>query len=257
MNLENLLLTLLSIINVKPILKKHTGRFWLLFLINSSYKGSRLFNKTKWKNKKTDEAKFVKSMMLLPAMYLKLKKKFQSDKAFEIMNEIIISVSFTFDNNTSKKHNLFIINDPFERWLKYRSTLIANGFGAFNDIDDVYISKERIHYVVNRCIFNDFFTETGTPELTKLICDYDKLYHSGIFKEFYFDRNGSWNNTIGYGNKICHYVWKDKNLLNEDFKKSLEKENELLKEDERRRNERRQFDRRQNDRRQFDRRKIN
>ena len=256
MNFETLLLTLLCITNIKPILKEQVTSHWILFLIKSFIKSKSLFKKTKWARKKDDESKFVKSMMLIPVFYLNFKKKFDDEKALEIINEIIIKISFTFDNNTSKKNYLSIIRDPFERWLKYRSTLIAEGFGAYNKIEDVYINRNRMHYIVKRCIFHDFFVETGTPELTPLICDYDQLYHSSIFKEFYFDRNGSWKNTIGHGAEVCHYVWKDKNILTKEFMDFLDNRNKQQDDNDRRKIERRQFDRRQFDRRQFDRRKI-
>ena len=152
-----LLLTLLCITNIKPVLKTYTGTFWFFFLIKSSFKGAALFKETRWHHKKDNEAKFVKSMMLMPGFYLGFKKKYPPDKALEIMNELIKIISHTFDTDTSKKNFIFTIEDPFERWLKYRSTLIAEGFGAYNDVEDVYISRSRMHYIVKRCIFNDFF----------------------------------------------------------------------------------------------------
>lgn len=256
MKIESLLLTFLCISNIKPILKKYSGNLWFFFLIRSYMKGNKLFKKTKWNNRYDNESKFVKSMALIPAFYLLFKNKFDTDKALEITNEIVKIISHTFDYNTSKKNSMFIINDPFERWLKYRSTLIADGFGAYNEVEDVYISRNRMHYIVKRCIFHDFFKETGTPELTPLICDYDQLYHSTMFKEFYFDRNGSWKNTLGHGAEVCHYVWKDKNILTKEFMNFLENQKAYSENNERRKTERRQYGRRQYDRRQFDRRKT-
>jgi hypothetical protein len=89
--------------------------------------------------------------------------------------------------------------------------LAAEGFGLFNDIRDVEVSEPRMHYIVYRCIFHDFMSQTGTPEITHLICDYDQLCHAKLFPEFEFSRNGAWENTLGHGNDHCHYLWRVKN----------------------------------------------
>jgi hypothetical protein len=175
-----------------------------------------------------------------------------------------LKVAYITDYQSSKKHFLFSIKDPFERWLKYRSILITHGFGPYNDVEDVYISKTRMHYIVKRCIFYEFFQEAGTPELTTMICDYDYFYHSALFKEFYFDRNGNNENSLGYGSDVCHYVWKDKRILTEEFKNylknkttdSIEQKSSNDRSNDKRKHQRRQYDRRQQDRRQFDRRKT-
>jgi hypothetical protein len=228
-------------------------------MIRTFLKAKNLFKKTKWAKTKAKEGKYAKSILILAALYLNLKKKVTKEKALEIMKQIVIRLSSSIDYSIARKSLLFAIPDPFERWIRYRSGLITDGFGLYNEIEDVYISWERIHYVVKRCIFHDAFVEAGTPELTHLICDYDQTFHNTLFKEYYFDRNGSWNNTIGHGAEICHYVWKHREILTDEFKEYLKaKENSVKKEDkegERRSHVRRQFDRRQNERRKFDRRK--
>jgi len=257
-NDQSIMTTILCILDIKPILKKKIGGFWLFFLIKVFIKSKKIFKKTRWSKRKDQESKYVKSMALLPSLYLAFLKKFNKEEALSIMNEIVLKVAYTVDYESSKKHYLFTIKDPFERWLKYRSILITHGFGPHNEVEDVYISKTRMHYIVKRCIFHDFFKETGTPELTPMICDYDFIYHSALFKEFYFDRNGSNKNTLGYGADVCHYVWKDKNILTEQFKEYLKnKSNKNKNKNEKRQFQRRQYDRRQDDRRQFDRRNFN
>ena len=210
-----------------------------------------MFRKTHWALKKDKEAEYVKSVIIIAAIYRNLAQKFGKERALKVMQEVI----------PARKHLLFTIKDPFERWIKYRSILITEGFGLHNTIEDVYIYKTRMHYIVKRCIFHDVFKETGVPELTLMICDYDQSFHSAMFSEFYFDRNGSWKNTIGHGASLCHYVWKDKNTLAREFKEYLVKQkNEdyvhICNYDgtERRQEMRRQYDRRQFERRQFDRR---
>ena len=256
---ESKLTVLLCILDIRHILKKNLSLPWVFFIIKTFLKTNSLFKKTTWAKKKKKEAKYAKSVMILAAMYLNLKRKLKKEKALEVMREIVMKLSYTLDYSIARKNLFFEIPDPFERWLRYRSGLITDGFGLYNDIEDVYISGERMHYIVRRCIFHDVFTETNTPELTSLICDYDQTFHSSVFKEFYFDRNGSWKNTIGHGADVCHYVWKQRNILTKEFKeylKSLEnQDNSEHTGDERRKHTRRQYDRRRGDRRKFDRRK--
>ncbi|EHP85466.1 L-2-amino-thiazoline-4-carboxylic acid hydrolase [Methanotorris formicicus] len=64
------------------------------------------------------------------------------------------------------------------------------------------------HFIIKECIFHDFFTGVGIPELTKLFCEIDKVFFSKAFPEFEFHRNGSWENTIAYGKDFCELMQK-------------------------------------------------
>ncbi|MBN2535229.1 MAG: L-2-amino-thiazoline-4-carboxylic acid hydrolase [Spirochaetales bacterium] len=259
-DMESNLTVLLCILDIRKILKEAIKSSWLFFMIRTFFKANSLFKTTRWAKMKNKEAKFVKSILILAALYLKLKKKMNTEKAMEVMKEIVIRISSSIDYSIARKSLLFTIPDPFERWIRYRSGLITEGFGLYNDIEDVYISWERIHYVVKRCIFHDAFVAAGTPELTHLICDYDQTFHNTLFKEYYFDRNGSIYNAIGHGAEICHYVWKHREILTHEFKEYLkQKKNPPADKEsdgvEKRSNVRRQYERRQKERRKYGRRK--
>ncbi|MBN2440156.1 MAG: L-2-amino-thiazoline-4-carboxylic acid hydrolase [Spirochaetales bacterium] len=258
-DVESNVTVLLSILDIRQILKKNIKASWLLLILKSFITANNLFKKSKWADKSSTGSKYAKSIFILAGIYITLKRKADNEKAFRIMKEIVMKLSYTMDYSMAKKHLFFEISDPFQRWIRYRSVLITEGFGVYNEIEDVYISNERIHYTVKRCIFHDVFTAAKTPELTALICDYDQTFHGTVFKEYYFDRNGSWNNTIGHGADICHYVWKHRDILTKEFKAYLESEKNKSKDEEsgteKRKQIRRQFDRRQSDRRRFDRRK--
>ncbi|MBN1413227.1 MAG: L-2-amino-thiazoline-4-carboxylic acid hydrolase [Spirochaetales bacterium] len=253
--MKNSLLTLKCIAGIRPFLKEAYGPAWSVFLLKSFFQSGSLFKRTKWAKKKDAESKFVKLMAIIPAFYLNFRKKFTGEQSMEFMKYIVHEISNVFDYNLSRKFKFQEIKDPFKRWLRYRSTLITESFGPFNEFEDVYISKDRMHFIVKRCVFHDFFSAVGTPELTVLICNHDQVYLNHIFKELYFDRNGSWKNTMGCGAKECHYVWKDRRILTKEFKEYLEKKPENHNSpDEKRQTERRQFARRREDRRQYSRR---
>lgn len=249
--------TLACIDAIKPVLKREYGALWLLNLLGAFGLAEQLFKRSRWGGHKTAEAAYAKTLMIFPAFYIMLKKKYKDKElVMEVSREIITGIVQTADSLTTRNFFLDQIGSPFERWLKYRSTLIMEGFGRFNTIEDVYISRHRMHYVVRRCIFHDVFTEAGAPELTPIICDYDFKYHSAVFREFYFDRNGNPNNTIGHGAELCHYVWKDKRILNDEFKEHINTVEAKPSLGERRGTPRRQADRRQTERRNFDRRTL-
>lgn len=257
-DVESNFTVILCFLKIRKILRNKIKVFLPFFIINILAGANKIYRKTGWAEKKDKEAKFVKSLMILSALYLELKKKIKKKEALKVMKDIIMEVAYFIDYSNAKKSLLFSIPDPFERWIRYRSGLITDGFGLYNEIEDIYVSGERIHYIVKRCVFHDAFLAADTPELTRFICDYDQTIHSLLFGEFYFDRNGSWKNTIGYGEEICHYVWKQKEILTNEFKEylnSMKNPDSVKKSDKDKRVQvRRQYTRRQNERRKYDRR---
>lgn len=53
---------------------------------------------------------------------------------------------------------------------------------------------------------HEVFTAAGTPELTRLICDVDRVFFAQAFPEFTFSRSDSWENTIAYGRPRCAFM---------------------------------------------------
>jgi hypothetical protein len=64
------------------------------------------------------------------------------------------------------------------------------------------------HFAITRCVFNDFFTAVGTPELTRLFCDVDRRFFPEAFPGLRFHRGGSWENTIACGQDHCEFVFE-------------------------------------------------
>ncbi len=194
---------------VLKIFTRNFGLFKAIWLLAGSITGSgKVFRDSAWGERDDAEAKYVKSIALLPAIYLRLKAEFPESATMKAMNEIVIKVSWSVDLRFIKKHKLLSIENSFTRWRKYRNKLASEGFGLFNDIRDVEVTEQKMHYIVYRCIFHDFMSRTGVPELTRLICDYDKLCQAKLFPELEFDRNGAPENTLGHGSDCCHYLWQ-------------------------------------------------
>jgi hypothetical protein len=56
----------------------------------------------------------------------------------------------------------------------------------------------------------DFFTEVGTPELTRLFCEVDREFFPRAFPDLRFYRGDSWENTIAYGKNQCEFIFETK-----------------------------------------------
>ena len=170
----------------------------------------RIYEGSRWGKRTDPEAKYIKSILLLPAIYLELKSVCDEETATKLIDEITVKVSSDVDHSFEQRHGLPEIADPFERWKTYRNGLAAGGFGRFNVMEDVEVSENRMAYIVRRCIFHDCFSDAGVPELTHHICDYDLNAHRKLFPELEFSRDGSSQNSIGHGKEYCRYVWERK-----------------------------------------------
>ena len=199
------------VIAIIDVLRKRLGFLRAVIItVGAVLRSGEVIKDTRWANSDAAEAKYVKSISLLSAFFLQLKYNFPVPIAMEVMNEIVIKVSFMVDLSFAKKYKLMSVKDPFERWCTFRKALTLTDFGPFNKMEDLEINEEKMHFIVTRCIFHDCFSEVGTPEITKLICNYDKIFYDHLFRELEFNRNGSWENTIGHGMECCHYMWKRK-----------------------------------------------
>lgn len=143
--------------------------------------------KTSWANKRDDETIFVKRLTLASILYLELKKKFGEEKAFEIIREIIIPIGC---NEQWKHLNSLNLKDktPMEKLMMFNDLMDKKGAPRFNKREYIEKSKDTCHFIIKRCIFHDFFTEVGTPELTKIFCEVDKEFFPKAFPEFKFHR---------------------------------------------------------------------
>jgi len=192
---------------IKSILSKEIGWIWPIFLLKCMIKKRSIFNKTHWIGKKNDETKFVKRLSLASAIYLELQNGFDKNKAFEIMREMLIPIGCNEQWNHLKSLNLKS-KASMDKLMAFNDLMDEKGAPKFNRREYIRQDENICHFVIKRCIFKDFFTEAGTPELTKLFCEVDREFFPKAFPEFKFHRNGSWENTIAYGKDHCEFVFE-------------------------------------------------
>ena len=104
--------------------------------------------------------------------------------------------------------------EPMEKLTVFNNIMSKKGIAKFNKLEYIRQDEDICHFIIRRCVFHDFFTEVGVPELTKLFCEVDKVFFSKAFPEFEFHRNGSWENTIAHGKDYCDFVFEKKNGIN-------------------------------------------
>lgn len=192
---------------IRTVLKKEIGWSWFPFLIKCFFKKRSIFNKTHWAQEKTLESKFVKRLSLASAMFLELKEKYGKDKAFEIMKQLLINTGCNEQWNYLKSLEL-VNKTPMEKLMAFNDLMDKRGAPQFNKQEYIKQNESICHFIIKRCIFKDFFTEAGTPELTSLFCEVDRKFFPKAFPEFEFHRNGSWENTIAYGKSYCEFVFE-------------------------------------------------
>lgn len=204
----SLFVVLKLVAGIHGILRKKIGFVPAIGVILRAVPSSgELFLASVWGGRDDAESSYVKSIILLPAIYLELTKRFGTKTALTLIDRVIVMVSTRVDRAFEEVHGLHRIPDPFERWKAYRRGLSESGVGRFNLMEDEEPNPDRMSYTVRRCIFHDCFTEAGVPELTRFICDYDLTARARPFPEFVFSRDGSPDNCIGHGEDSCRYLW--------------------------------------------------
>jgi len=194
---------------INSVLSKEIGWLWPIFFIKCLIKKKSIFKKTHWTNLKEAEAKFVKRISIISAIFLNLKEKVNKEKAFEITKSILVPMGC----HEQKKHlqSLKLSNEkPMEKLMAFHNLMDKKGAPQFNTREYLKQDENICHFIITRCVFHDFFREAGTPELTKLFCEVDKEFFPNAFFEFKFHRGNSWKNTIGYEQNHCEFIFEKK-----------------------------------------------
>lgn len=192
---------------IKNVLKKELGWTWLFFLVKCLILSKNLFNKSKWGKINNKESEFLKPYTIIIILYTKLKKKFDKDKAFEIMRNIVIPVG-CIQQNTLLDETGLSDDDPMKRLMAFNNLMDIKGATQFNVREYIKKDKNTCHFKIKRCVYKDFFDSFGVAELTKLFCEVDKEFFLPAFPNFKVHRGGSWENTLAYGKSECDFIFE-------------------------------------------------
>ena len=199
-----------EISRVISVLSEHVGWLWPYFLLKCLMRNRLVFNKSRWSRLEGAESEFVKRFSFASTVYLELRTKFSEEKAFAIMKDILVPLGVS----EQWKHfrSLEVLEKkPMEQLMEFNMLMDQKGAPQFNEREYIQQDNRVCHFVITRCVFHDFFTEVGTPDLTKLFCEVDREFFPKAFPDLKFHRGGLWENTIAYGLDHCEFIFEKKN----------------------------------------------
>jgi hypothetical protein len=192
---------------ITSILRTRIGWSWPAVMLKAGARKKVIFSKTRWSSIPGYESEFVKRISLAPALYVDLEKSVGREGAFEVMEDLLVSVGC----NDQLEH-LSVLDavggTAMARLMAFNKRMDQKGTPRFNKREYVKQNERICHFVITRCIFHDFFTEAGTPELTKAFCEVDRRFFPEAFPDFRFHRGDSWENTIAYGKDHCEFIFE-------------------------------------------------
>lgn len=162
--------------------------------------------------KKTIDARFPRELVDLAALpawvYLHLKKKIGQAKAFEIMRIALLT------GGTAAQNLQFETVHKGRSFPTFIDQEIANnrsGLVRWNAVEVVERTQRRFELKVTRCMFHEFATYLGIPEMTPIVCQIDNaMFNSYLPDEMTFDR-GPVGGRIADGRRECNFVWELRN----------------------------------------------
>lgn len=146
---------------------------------------------------------FIDSSGLIAWLYIRLLKQMDKQKAFEIVRACVLTTGFAVQQASfckiDKERNL-------QNLIKYQQITNNEGTTKLNTMEIIEQSEKRYEFRVTRCLFLEFFTHVGVPELTSIMCSIDNaIFNSYLPEKLTFHRNGL-NRTKYEGHKYCEFV---------------------------------------------------
>ena len=189
------------------VLRKKVGWHWPIIVFKALRKKNGILKKTRWKDGKTLEEKFVQRLSIACAVYEQLQDGFPKEDAFNAMREIIVPIG-TQEQISHYSTITESFENPLDRLRAFHSHMDKEGNLRFNKREYVENNNHICHFHVTRCVFHDFFTEVGMPELTRLFCEVDDEFFSTAYPDIKFHRGQDENNTIAYGKQRCNFIFE-------------------------------------------------
>lgn len=192
---------------VRDVLSDAIGWTWPFLVLKCMARRMAIFASTQWAGEKSGESDFVKRFSLASAIYLELVDRMGKQEAFDAMRRILVPVGCN-EQWTHMRSLGNLAETPMGRLMAFHNLMDRKGAPQFNKREYVERSENVCHFAITRCVFHDFFTQAGTPELTKLFCEVDREFFPAAFPDLNFHRGNSWENTIAYGRESCTFIFE-------------------------------------------------
>jgi len=192
---------------IQSILGRNIGRLWFLSLAKSLMARKGIFMNTRWGEDKGEESEFIERISIASSLAIELERIVGKENAVATVQEILIAVGCAEQRKHLSSMDVAECN-AMGRLERFNTLMDEKGAPKFNEREYIKQDDKVCHFVIKRCIFFDFFAETGVPELTKAFCEVDRLFFPDASPEFRFHRGDSWENTIAYGKDHCEFVFE-------------------------------------------------
>ena len=150
---------------------------------------------------------FVKTAALQGWMYIRLKERLGREKAYEIMRAVILPIALAVQQGNFRTVEA---GRTYENLVKYQQRTNREGPTRWNRMEIEEQSEARYAFRVKNCMFHEFFSSIGAPELTTFMCATDNaIFSSYLPEEVIFHRKGL-NNRIADGALECLFVLEHK-----------------------------------------------
>ena len=188
-------------------LSKEYGWKWLALFIRSLSRKSELLRNIRCST--AEEMEFIKRLPIVSAFYLELASISDAEEALDMMRCVIVPIGL---NESMKGFRTLedSYSTPMEHLVSYLDSVDGKGAGRFCHREYPKKNDRICHRVVTKCPFHGFFSEVGTPELTQLFCEVDRVFYEKAFPTLVFHRGDSWENTIAYGKDHCDFIFEPK-----------------------------------------------
>jgi hypothetical protein len=192
---------------IQSVLGRNVGRLWFLPLMKSLIARKRIFRNTRWGKTRGEESAFIERISLAPSLVKELDEMIGKDNAVATVQEVLIAVGCAEQRKHLSSMNVAESN-AMGRLEAFNKLMDEKGAPKFNEREYVRQDDKVCHFVITRCVFSDFFAETGMPGLTRAFCEIDRLFFPDAFPELRFHRGDSWENTIAYEKDHCEFVFE-------------------------------------------------
>lgn len=149
---------------------------------------------------------FISSNAFIVHLYRRLQIQLPKDKAFEITRAAILCSALSV-----MQANFRNVEAPrtYENLVKYQQKAKEEGATKLNEMRIIRHTKECYEYCVTRCMFFEFFTNMGAPELTRIMCAADNaIFNTYLPNEIIFERGVG--ETMPEGALECHFCIRKK-----------------------------------------------
>lgn len=146
---------------------------------------------------------FIEFTALQTWMYIRLKKRIGQNTAYEIVRAFVLPIGLAIQQGNFRN-----VEAPrtFENLRIYQGRTNQEGPTRWNKMEIIEQSDCKYEFRVHTCMFHEFYTQIGIPELTKLMCEVDNaIFNTYLPEEVTFHRNGI-GNRMADGASACHFV---------------------------------------------------